>query len=417
MAEWSQLPRDLIYLIAKNLETEMDVLRFRSVCSSWRSSVAHNPHPTPPIRFPLFPKEGISDISNSWGFYLSKRTIFRLGLPDPHRRTPPFSSSDGWLIKIDQDVPQRTRLVNPLSRSHTNPLPETFPRRLDLLKYRISELGREYILQYINYRPFANSINDAGNLYMEKVALCSKECSGSGIDSYVLLTIHVSGKLAMFKFRDRKWVIIDDLPSPYDDVILFDGRFYAVDNTGRTVVVDVNESPILNLVAHPVFGGDKKAFVQSFGELLLVDTYLHIGPEDDLGFDEGSESYEEFDCYMGERTVRFKVFRLDRSEKKWVELKRLGDRILFLGDNCTFSASASDFSGCKGNCIIFTDHYYYSSMEGDSVLKGRGIGVFDLESGSIVSLTNYPEYSKIMWPPPAWISSPMLEIGLDQLGV
>ncbi|XP_057494840.1 F-box protein SKIP23-like [Actinidia eriantha] len=413
MAGWHQLPRELIALISKHLGTDIDVLRFRSVCSSWRSSVAPNPHPTP-FRLPILPNEGTSD--TSWGFYLSKRTIFQLGLPEPYRQTPPFS--DGWLIKIAQDVPHRTRLLNPLFRSHTKPLPESFPRRVDLLNYRISELGHEYILQYINYGPFANSIREAGKLYMmKKVALCSRACSVSGMDSFVLLTIHVSGKLAMFTFWDRKWTIIDDLPSPYDDVILFDGQFYAVDNTGRTVVVNVDSSSIVNLVANSVFDGDKKGLVESCGELLLVDAYLSSGPEDDFGFDEGFEYYEEFDCYMSERTVRFKVFRLDRSEEKWVEVDNLGERMLFLGDNCTFSASASDFPGCKGNCIFFTERYFYSGRGQEGVLNGRGLGLFDLERGSIGSLTNYPDYSKTFWPPPSWVSSTMLEVGLNQLGI
>ncbi|KAI7998048.1 Exosome complex component RRP43 [Camellia lanceoleosa] len=42
-------------------------------------------------------------------------------------------------------------------------------------------------------------------------------------------------------------------------------------------------------------------------------------PEDDRVFDEGFDFYEEFDCYTNERTVRFKIFRLDRSEQKWWE--------------------------------------------------------------------------------------------------
>ena len=60
---------------------------------------------------------------------------------------------------------------------------------------------------------------------MEKVVYI---CLGSEneIDDFALLTIHVSGKLAMFKSRNKNWCIIDDIPSindmlsPYDDVVL-----------------------------------------------------------------------------------------------------------------------------------------------------------------------------------------------------
>lgn len=252
---------------------------------------------------------------------------------------------------------------------------------------------------------------------MERVALCFDSRYG-----YVILTIHVSGKLAILKIGDYQWTRIDDLVSPYDDVVLFKGRFYAVDNTGRTVVVNLDGllefSPVLELVANPVFGGDKKTMVVLCGELLLVDTYLSEGPEDDLGFEEDLEFSDEFDCYMTERTVRFKVFRLDWGEKKWEEVKDLGDRILFLGDYCSFSALASDFDGCKGNCIIFVDHNFYMTREErDGAVKGRGVGVFDLESGKIGSLVDYPGYSKMFWPPPSWVSSTTLEDGLNQLEI
>lgn len=389
MADWSQLPRELLNLIAEHLVSETDLLRFRSVCTSWRSSFQSKPFPIPA---PILPNKGISD--SSWGFYFSKRTIFRLGLPYPHSQTSP---SDGWLIKLEPDGPQRMQFLNPLSRSIFKPLPTNFPKTLDLLHFRISELGNEYTLQYINYRPFASSIGDAGDVYMEKVAFSSN--LSNGIEGFVLLTIHVSGKLALLKFGDKKWTIIDDLPSPYDDVIFYEGEFYAVDTTGRTVVVGVENNLNVNVVADSVFGGDKKILVESCGELFLVDKHLSVGLDDDLGYEEEVEFSEEFDCFTSERTVRFEVFKMDGNLKKWVEVKNLGERMLFLGDNCSFSALASDFTGCKGNCIFFTD-----PLE-DGGLKSRGIGVFDMESGSMEPLANYSGYSELFWPPPAWVSS------------
>lgn len=252
----------------------------------------------------------------------------------------------------------------------------------------------------MHFRPFGNSLGDAGNLYMEKVVF---KFSDSETSSFALLTIHVSGKLAMYKSGDKRWSIIHDMPSPYDDVILFKGDFYAVDSTGRAVLVGLSSN--VALVANPVFGGDKKFLVESSGELLMVDMYLSMGPpEVDLS-DENEDVFEQFDGCLGERTVRFKVFKLDREGKKWVEVKSLDDRMLFLGDDCTFSASASDLSCCR-NCIFFTDNFFYSGGEEDGVFKGRDIGVYDMENGSIAALTDYPEYSKLFWPPPDWILLP-----------
>lgn len=291
-------------------------------------------------------------------------------------------------------------LLNPLTMCQFKPFPENFPKMFDFWNLQISELASEYTLQSINYRPLASSIGDASNLYMEKVAFCFKD---DGF--FILLTIHVSGKLVMYKSGDTKWTTINDFPSPYDDVIFYEGNFYAVDNTGRTVSVifDSEMIPSVSLVAGPVYGGDKKFFVKSCRDLLLVDKYLSVGPEDDLGYTEGLEFYEEFDCFMSERTVKFKVFRLDRSGEMWVEMNNLDDRILFLGDNCTFSASASDFNfGGKGNCIFFTDQFF-PNREEEVEWKNRGIGVFHLETGSIGPMSSYHGYTEMFWPPPVWI--------------
>ncbi|PON33660.1 F-box domain containing protein [Parasponia andersonii] len=390
MANWSQLPADLLVEIAKRLESPIYLLRFRSVCSSWRSSVS------PRLRnllgrFPFLPNDGIS--STSWGFDLTKRRILLMGSPqDPNPSAP-----DHWLVKIEESVTGTMLLFNPLSRFQIKPLPEDFPRVLDLSQFRVFELGQEYVLHYMHFGPIRNLLGDAVNLYMEKVVF---KFLGSENESFVLFTIHVSGRLATYKSGDKRWTIIPDMPSPYDDVILFKDNFYAVDSTGRTVLVGLSSNVVL--VANPVFGGDKKFLVESRGQLLMVDMYLSMSPpgEDPVN----DELFEQFNGCLGERTVRFIVHELDREAKTWNVVKSLGDQVLFLGDGCTFSASASELSGCKSS-IIFNDNFFYNGGEEDGVFRGRDIGVYDLGNGSIAPLADYPEYSKLFWPPPCWITS------------
>lgn len=252
------------------------------------------------------------------------------------------------------------------------------------------------MLQYNNY--MANSLADAGTQYMEKVAFMFL---GTETNDFLLLTIHVSGKLAMFKSGDRRWTIIQDMPSLYDDVIMYKGKFYAVDNTGRTVVVDISAKA--ELFANPIFGGDKKFLVESCGELLLVDMYLSLDADGDDSSED--ELMEQFDCCISERTVRFRVFRLSKGNLNWIEVKNLGDRVLFLGDDCTFSASVADIYGLKGNCIFFSDNNLRSRGGEDEELRGLEVGVYDMESGSIEPLEFYPGYTKLFWPPPEWICS------------
>lgn len=222
----------------------------------------------------------------------------------------------------------------------------------------------------------------------------------------VLLTIHISGKLAVFRCGnerrdencDEKWTIIPDMLTPYDDVCVYKGRPVAVDCTGRAVVVGPDLS--VEMVAEPVFGGDKKFLVESEGELLLVDKYLSclvmncLRDDGDGDGDADGEFYE-----IGrERAVRFDVFRLDEKEKKWVEVKSLEDRVLFLGEDCAFSASAMDLRIGYGNCVIFRDDVYSESRSSE-----LGVGVFQLGQFRIAPLSCFPCYSMFFWPPPEWV--------------
>ncbi|MCH89882.1 F-box SKIP23-like protein [Trifolium medium] len=181
-------------------------------------------------------------------------------------------------------------------------------------------------------------------------------------------------------------------PKPYTDVCVFNGRFIAVDSTGRTAAVGPDLS--LDLVAEAVFGGDTKILVEGDGELLLVDKYLKPCMNGEMSL-EGQGVYE---VTIIDSAVRFVVFRLDEKEKKWVELTNLGDRVLFLGENCAFSISASDLGMENGNCVIFIDnvHLFFHSTEPE-------ISVFWLDKRQISPLSDFPCCSKLFWPPPQWV--------------
>ncbi|KAL6522512.1 hypothetical protein OROMI_031470 [Orobanche minor] len=398
MADWSNLPTELLHLISQHIPASIDLLRFRSVCTTWRAAAPASPSAAP--RFPILPNSGISE--TSWGFHLSRRTIYSL--------QPPFANEPPWIIKLEMDNPTRMHLLDPLARLQLKPLPDNFPTMFNFFNVRVRELGEEYALQYINFRPTANSIGEAGNLYMEKVAFLSNLDGG-----FTLLTIHVSGRLVVFKSGDEKWRLIDYLPSPYDDVIRREGKLYAVDNMGRLVRVNTVELNV-SVVANPIFGGDKKFLVDSDGELLLVDMYLSVGPACDLGSNEGSEFYAELDCFESERTVKFKVFKFDENVDKWMEMSDLGNMMLFLGDNCTFSASSSEISdgdSYKGNCIFFTDQY---CTEGSDGVWNRDVRVFDMESGSIGKICGGHICSEMFGGPPQWVySTASIKAGMNRL--
>ncbi|XP_021753000.1 F-box protein SKIP23-like [Chenopodium quinoa] len=292
MADWSDLPRELLDEILTRLDSPIDALRFRAVCSTWRHSSPSNLKSNGPQTPLSLPSHGIS---------LSKRSIFVLSpCETPISELPHNDNPNSWVIKIEEKNLNFFHIFFPLSWTQIDPLPEDFPRVMDLSNIRIRELGCEYFLRYTDKICFRG---DFLNLLIEKVAIIP----GINHDHFFLLTIHVSGKLALYNSVNNIWHIISDkIDVPYDDIIAFNGEFYAVDYTGRIVLVRCDAIDNTALLATSFGGGDKKRLVEVGDELMLVDVYMGLPPW------EYDHDMENFDGYVTSRSKWFKVYRLDR---------------------------------------------------------------------------------------------------------
>ena len=215
-------------------------------------------------------------------------------------------------------------------------------------------------------------------MYPQKIVIVTRH----GKKPIVLGNLYHAPQPALLKCGDENWKVIPDRSAKFGDICLFKGWPYAVDKFGRTVMVGPDNSNVHLVVEPLVGGGDIKFLVEREGELLLVDIY-------------------ECFCFKfpGPDAIRVDVFKLDKKEKKWVKLTTLGDSVLFLGNECSFSASASDLCVPKGNCVVFTDggdFRYFKNM-------WFGNCVFHLDQGRLSPLSDCLEYFNLFWPPPEWI--------------
>lgn len=90
----------------------------------------------------------------------------------------------------------------------------------------------------------------------------------------------------------------------------------------------------------------------------------------------------------------FKEFRPDASTSSWVEMEWIGNRVLFLGNNCSASFTATEL-GFKENQIYFTAPN----------TPHAGWYVYDMEEGSF-SKTKYDRVSNMkspMWITPSFV--------------
>ncbi|XP_050241623.1 putative F-box protein At1g65770 [Quercus robur] len=350
--DWSALPVELLLLIGKSIQSRIGVVRFRSVCASLRSSIPPPCEILPPFPLPL-PFTGSAGRA-----FVSHRTFYRFKLPDDVNPNPSTCSSKSWLIKVEEFEFGRKCLLNPLPNLYFG---FPFPKGINLLDYQVVEVSKEYELQSISGMPIVG---------VDKLVLFPDSAWNSSVKDTVIYALFHEGKLGYMKYGDQNWTLVDDL-CHYDDIIVYNGKPYVVDNWGLVSWIDssmklIEFSPLL-----PNFG-NQKHLVESRGELYVVDRFfdtqrrLHHLP----------------------KTFTFDVYKLDQECGRWVTVENLGDRVFILGKDSSFSVSATEFSGCKGNCIYFT-------YKDDN-------GVFDQKTCKIV---DFQDWSHLFRLPPSWLNS------------
>ncbi|KAF8411165.1 hypothetical protein HHK36_003708 [Tetracentron sinense] len=343
-SSWSELPKDLLWVIFKRLTSISDAARFGAVCSSWKLVEVENrsfcPRPLPWLMLPALNK--LTNTRCFFDFYNKK--VLELYLPEMYRKHC-CGSSGSWLVLMDLET-EELSLLNPLSRAQFQLPP---------------------LIMFPNVKP-----KKARNyLHIRKVVLSSRPTLNPD-DDYIVMTLAGYGRRLNFCRRgDERWTGIVCPCNSIDDVIYYQDKFYVVSNEGDVVVCDMAYNPPkVAKVALPVTPTCimQKYLVEGLsGELLLVLKHMDLVDNEDLS------DY----CHY---TSHFEVFKLEMNSRKWIEVKSLGEQTLFLGENSSMSLSAPEFPECRKNCIYFTDDY----LEGWLGECGCfDMGIFSLEDGKI----------------------------------
>lgn len=354
MSRWSDLPKELLEMIGEHLDDPIDILRFRAICTSWRSVVL--PYYPPPLILPFPDRPECSNDALWSGFstVTNFATVYRV---QPEEEVP-NSLPSGILVLVDKEIPSPYRNsydMRPLI--HLDPSVQNFPKVLNLMDFKFFEVLRVYDMK--NY-----CVNDNYVAYISpnvsKVAVLPSNPGGFCGDSYSAMAIYTPerfsdvGFLYFLKSRDKEWTKIQG-GDCFKDVITFGGKFYAVESCGRAIAIDSDMN--ITEIANPVSFDRlcKTSLLESVGDLLL---------------------------FKFGRFFKFKLFKLNFEERKWVEVKRLGFRAVFVDKKFSFSVFARDFAGCSSDVI------YYNHHIGDLWM------VLNLRDGSWRLLHPHPESSQ-----------------------
>lgn len=393
--DWSGLPDEIWSAIGILFDNRIDVLRFRSVCRSWRSLIPPFNYSSPPLRlrFPL-------PFSSKADAFVSENTVYRIDPPHEDQDSSSSSFGKGWLVKVEEFEPGKMRLLDLLSSHRIRDFTCTCPKVFSSLEFRMAELSKAYALRYVCGFSSISGIN--------KVILSPNSGSGSkGLEDSAIFVIYDQGKLGFAKNGAEDFTLIDNRILDYNDIIVYKGQPYVVDRWGTVFWIDSS----LNVIqfSPQMFGfGSRKHLVESCGELYVVDRYLDRN-ENMHDHDENNNYDRNFNAFLRHprrrrrydycqaKTLDFKVHKLDEEWGRWVEVKSLGDQAFVLGSDCCFSVSAREFAGFKGNCIYFTEQ-----LDLDFALRGLGNldgCVFDLEDHTIKKLACCPGSYPTFWLP------------------
>ncbi|KAF6146083.1 hypothetical protein GIB67_038060 [Kingdonia uniflora] len=353
MADWSQLPGAPICIVAKRLLAHdlSDFLSFRGVCRNWRSVTIerHLYSGIPRSPWMMLAEQQGSDMRRFYS--LSTEKSYNFDLPEADRRRC-WGSPHGWLITFGLDL--QIYLLNPLSlRVIWLPPQWTFQ----------GEKGKwippEHLLVF----------------FIGKAILSSSPTEG---DNYMVMVIYSHNfRLAVVKPGDVKWTTVKGPCGPYKDIIWFENHFYAIDNDGVLRVCDVNcDIPKVVDFAYPPddLDFDMLYLVEISGHLHMVSR-LYFRYEDDEQHHHNERDHD---------TVRFDLYKLDISTRKWETLCGSGDYSLFVGNNSSFSLLASDYPKLKENCVYFTDDY--ADAYGAGELCSTGIFSFENDEVEFIDL-------------------------------
>ncbi|KAL2904800.1 hypothetical protein RDABS01_003510 [Bienertia sinuspersici] len=374
---WEELPRELLELIGKYLDNRIDVFRFRSISTSWRSVVSFSHLQSQPISIKLPAPEKSNAISSHF-------TICRL--EDKSKSSACLvkvveCKSSGMLELVNPLITRKPQFSSSSSSSNNNENDDDNgcnKKIVNLLEFRLVEIIKGYSFKF-------KKLSSAFRI--KKVIMCDNNVG--------ILALFKSGKLWYWGFGDERWTHIGNEGSYYDDVMVYKGQYYVIDSLG--IISWIDKSMNLVQYAPPLCGfGQLKNMVVSDNEFYVVDCYLE---EDGLAV--GNPMFDEINNSRRLRKVDIKVYKLDEEWGTWVDVKSLGNRVFVLGKEVCFAINVKDFPGCQGDCIYFVD----PRMEDRNVrgkvkqLVGR---VFRFDNGSIRTVECFPCYKRLFSPSMNW---------------
>ncbi|KAJ4752991.1 F-box family protein [Rhynchospora pubera] len=317
---WSELPEDLIHLIAKKLPDLVDFIRFRAVCETWRSSA---PLSDPPHQLPwlleLFKRKLCHRTLRRRQKYYSVSSGQTLTIPFTDGRPLLWSWIDGGAFShylAFNDVDYIVSFLNPLTNDRFS-----LPAMTRPLHY-----GTPWMVW-----TGTDPIRDRCVVVVDRDRTLSNEIGG----------------WCFYDPCNNEWV---DQKGFFYASCYWKGKFFSTSPNQATEVFDAYSKELLHEIPPP----EDEVLTDKTDELAwrLRRSYLVVSS--------GVILRVSWFCGSKRKAVEKSVFHISRLDFEtadgkpcWVRITDIGDQILFLQEMHGFSVTARSSTGFRQICIYF----------------------------------------------------------------
>ncbi|KAJ4773357.1 F-box protein (DUF295) [Rhynchospora pubera] len=228
---WSYLPELVLHWISEKVKSIADFIRYRTVCSAWRSASLPMPRHLPPQLPWLMIGHKLNADQDDDGkrlFYdLWKDKMHMLDLPEIVDKGC-SGTHRGWILFVAREG-REVFLLNPLTRARIPLPPFTFPVR---------HLGEEWHapLHHTPHR-FSPHLHFRGIKMIFSSDLTNPDC---------LITVFLHGQVFCYRVGDLCWTMVKNpLKNDVADATFYNRKFYLLYHEGseEDIVIIDSDNP------------------------------------------------------------------------------------------------------------------------------------------------------------------------------
>ncbi|XP_078162824.1 F-box/kelch-repeat protein At1g64840-like [Carex rostrata] len=300
--DWSSFPSELLFLICQKLQHLTDFIHFRSVCTSWRLSA---PRSVAHAQLPWLINLRKLHLYDARVYSLSSCKFYDVQIPENVKKKELIGPGQTYVLARDC-ANNSVSLFNPIS-GEEHPLPP-LPARFRTL--------HPLCLGPNPHKDGIILLGSYGSFWSSFITFCQTNINGE--------------KWSMLKVKREHRYLTGTLSCAF-----YNGLYFFNPERGApTYIINAEKGHVVSVIEPPPGLPWCDYIVESFGDILRVQVNNISG-------------------------LSFRIYRLDDyggRNARWIEMRSIGDRILFLGGYFKicwtgFTLRSCNVKGFRGNCI------------------------------------------------------------------